>query len=408
MSITSRLQALTGGLDKSVEVTGGLFRIHYGLRTPPSGRGLGLDGVEGEELIRYYAGALHTAHRWFQGWPEPHRGPDGFVPVYVFRTERLGFGDCPLTFTGDSRPGVQESQITLRSTFDEPQPELRGERAEVEAAHEAAHAFTHRLVPPLAAVGDLWAWFDEATAVFVEGEVFPGHREALRFSLYWDLCPELALTTWGGIGGYFAAWFVRFLVRRFGSDLLRRVWDGSEGKFGPLEVLDRLLVSRQTSLADVFWDYCCSGYAPDEVAPGAEASFGPRSLTETFLAPSGAGGKDFLAPLACRYYRITWEKDVESTPVHIQAEGTGTDDLRALLLDVGRDGRIGKPTALQPDPARGCWRGTAGRPEAGGRTYRGGGRPGPPAEGAPAAAPGGGDGPSQPGLIRARNALPVP
>ncbi len=267
MSLTSELSERTRLLDRSRTASDGLFRIAYGLRIPDRGRGLGLDGIDGEELIDHYAEAIERATGIFLGWgwPEPKRDANGQVPVFVFRTERLGFGDCPLTFTGEVELDVYASQIALRSTFDEPRREVRLERARIEAAHETAHAFTHRHVSPLTEVGDLWAWFDEATAVFIEGYAYPDHPEALRFGLYWVCCPEFSLLSWGGFGGYFAAWFVKYLVREFEVGILLEVWSGSEGKFGPLEVLARKLEDRGKTFPDVFWSYCCEGSASDGI-----------------------------------------------------------------------------------------------------------------------------------------------
>ena len=287
MSLTSELSEHTRPLDRRKTASDGLFRIAYGLRIPDRGRGLGLDGVDGEELIDHYAEAIERAAGIFLGWgwPEPKRDANGRVPVFVFRTERLGFGDCPLTFTGEVEPDVYASQIALRSTFDEPRREVRLERARIEAAHETAHAFTHRHVSPLTEVGDLWAWFDEATAVFIEGYAYPDHPEALRFGLYWVCCPEFTLLSWGGFGGYFAAWFVKYLVKEFDARILLEVWSGSEGKFGPLEVLARKLEDRGKTFADVFWSYCCEGSASDGIDANLLASFGLRGDRDAGRAP---------------------------------------------------------------------------------------------------------------------------
>lgn len=345
---SSRIRELTRGLDRNLVTPGGLFRLVYGLRNPPVGRGLGLDGVETEDLIHLYARALDLVHDRFRGWgwPTPRRRAEGTIPVYVFRTERLGYGDCPLTFTGEVAPRVYASRITLRSCFDQPRPEIRRELAEVEAAHEAAHVFTHQYVPPIAAVGNLWRWFDEATAVFMESEIYPGHPESRKFGVYWNQCPEVPLTTWGettwgGFGGYFAAWFVRFLVKEHGPGLLLEVWRGADGRSAPLDVLGRVLGKNGQDLADVFWEYAQRSYVPEEVAPGLAESFGRRSVTETFVGPTARGRPDPLFPLACRYYRVNWEGNEHSLTFEVSSEGElDPSELRGALLTVGSDGQV--------------------------------------------------------------------
>jgi hypothetical protein len=355
MSLTSELSALTRPLDRRRTASDGLFRITYGLRNPDRGRGLGLDGVDDEQLIDQYAEAIERAAGIFLGWgwPEPRRDADGQVPVFVFRTERLGFGDCPLTFTGEVEPDVYASQIALRSALDEPRPEVRLGRARIEAAHETTHAFTHGHVSPLAEVGDLWAWFDEATAVFIEGHAYPDHPEALRFGLYWVCCPESSLLTWGGFGGYFAAWFLKYLVHNFGAGILLEVWSGSEGKLGPLEVLARQLEGRGQTFPDVFWSYCCAGSATDGIDSGLLASFGPRAVTETLAVPQAVAAEATVALLSSRYYRIAWggAGGPSSALVTIQATGPlAAGELRAAIVRKGPDVPPGEPVRLEEVP----------------------------------------------------------
>lgn len=369
----SRFRELTRSLSDVLVSPGGLFRLHYGLRNPAVGRGLGLDGVEDLAIIERYASALDRVHELYNGWdwPTPVRDAEGTVPAYVFRTERLGLGDCPLTIPVRLSGGVLASKLALRSVFDEPRHESRLERAEVEAAHEASHVFTHQFVPLTAAVAPLWRWFDEATAVFMESEAFPNHVESLRFGLHWNHCPEMALTTWGGVGGYFAAWFVRFLVQKQGPGLLLEAWrSGAAGRSGPLDALDRALKNRGTSLTERFWDYTRQSFDARRIDPRLVDAFGPRSITETFAGPSAEGPADPLSPLACRFYRIAWETSDDALAVQVIGDPElGPSELRAAVLTVDGVDRIEGTTALEPaQGAPTTLRGTASRPEDGRRT----------------------------------------
>jgi hypothetical protein len=381
--LSTLLQEATRELDRSVDVAGDLYRIHYAIRNPAVGCGAGLGGVEDDQAIRVYADALTRTQKLFAewGWKEPHRGPDGFVPVWVFHTDRLGRGDCPLTIPLQEAEDAYRSEIALRSTIDEPRADIRAERMAVDAAHEAAHTFTHRYVSPINTdrrpgslddpLGEQWGWFDEATAVFVEGEVFTerDYPEARRFGLRWLHCPELSLTTptWVRGGGYFAAWFVRYLAQEFRPAVIRDIWARSAEMIGPLDAL-RSVLRAQTpprKFSDVFWDYCWRSYAASVLAPGVVQSFGSRSLTASFAASGGASGPVSLSPLACRYYRVVWESGAAAVPVHIRVTGqVGPGEVRAAILTLDANGQlVGGPHPAEPR-ADG-WHALAHRPAAG-------------------------------------------
>lgn len=390
MMVTSKLlRELTRGLKPHDVDPGGLFRVFYALRNPGKGCGFGIDGVDDLGLIGCYVEGLERAYRLLRdewGWPRPRVGSDGCVPVYVMHTAKLGEGDIPLTLTGEVERGAFESKLFLRSTFDEPRPAVRDEKARVEAVHEASHVFTHQFVPRGGYVGDLWAWFDEATAVFIEGACYGELPESRRFGIYWSRCPEYSLATWGDYdflyGGYFAAWFVRYLVKRFGPALLLEIWQWGEkspearglwtrGRRGPMAAITERLEARGTSLKEVFWDYCRSTYADEkEFAPGLAESYGTRSLTESFTAPDGPGEFALLPPLACRYYQIHWPEEARGEPVEVRVEGAGRpDDFRAAVLTVGPDGRVLGEREFPPtDPSARSWTTVAEPPPSSGHT----------------------------------------
>jgi hypothetical protein len=142
-------------------------------------------GVVARDLALRYARALERTARSFLdwGWDKPREWPQhgNRVPVYVFQTSEWVNANVPFTFT-DS---WGYSQVGLRSLIPEPRLDVVWERADVDAVHEATHVFTHRrrqLQPRIVAgvrKEDLWSWFDEATAGFMEGWIFQGHRESM-------------------------------------------------------------------------------------------------------------------------------------------------------------------------------------------------------------------------------------
>src|SRR5262245_3140920 len=305
------------------------FVLNYCLRNPTQGRGQGLMGVDGEELIRSYAEALERTCAFLtaRGWALPPQVVSGDpVPVYVCDTTLLLEGGSPFTYT---RNGL--SRVFLRSDNGEPTREALRQRAAVEATHEAAHVLTHFLLPRRTSrleMPDPWGWFDEAFAVFLEGQIFPEYAENLRYALHWVRSPEWSLERdalafppgypGGWPGGYFAAWFLEYLVGRypgFGWDLLRDTWRNATETERPVRVLARLLSQSRVMFADpdpavpdLFGaQYCIDTYFVQRVFPRVFARFGERSLTARLMVQPGqtvGDGPDALEHLACRYYRL--------------------------------------------------------------------------------------------------------
>jgi len=224
--------------------------------------------------------------------------------------------------------------------FDTPSLEERLARAAIEAAHEASHSFTHQYAPPSTAQGSLWAWFDEATAVFMEAAAFPDLAESRRFGLYWDYCPEVDITSWGGFGGYFAAWFVRYLGDRFGGRFLHDVWSKASSQISPIQAIETVLKSRNINFGELFWDYCCVASSTVNIDKQLSELFGRRSLTYSFLAPTGISDQIPLSPLSCRYYRILWDDLTQETTACVDLIGADrleTNELRAGIVTVGEE-----------------------------------------------------------------------
>src|SRR5881275_1354506 len=94
------LREIIRRLDRVQDSKEGHFRLHYGLRNPPHGRGLGLTGVESEMLILHYAQALEKTYGILAAsWDEPKRNKEtGRIPVYVFYAPDAEMADSPFTF----------------------------------------------------------------------------------------------------------------------------------------------------------------------------------------------------------------------------------------------------------------------------------------------------------------------
>jgi hypothetical protein len=324
--------SITRLLDRVRTAEGEFFTLHYGLRNPPSGHGLGLMGVESEELIEAYAEGLHRTYVRLRdlGWRTPQPHPDiGRVPVYVCDTSTFFHETRPFTYTHNGL-----SWLVLRSENGEPTREGMLRRARVDAVHEATHAFTHLHRPRRTRhieLPDPYAWLDEATATLLEGELYPDYPECLRHAYYWVACPDLSLErdvegcpngyAGGWPGGYFAAWFLRYLLQHLpdtGWDLLRETWEHAARaaeEERPVTVLARLLRARGHDLAsadpavpDLFTAYAVATYFLGHFAPLVRQRFGERSLAARIAVPRGRevglSVVEALEHLSYRYYRF--------------------------------------------------------------------------------------------------------
>jgi hypothetical protein len=379
----------------------GPFDLHYGFRNPTSnGQGLGMMGIDKPILIERYKNALKQVYTKLtsKGW----KVPAGRIRVYVFDTTRYWHNrrDAPFAFPDHAGP-----VIGLRSNFNEPTEEAMLDRAEVEAAHEVTHTFNHVLHPPdmYAAEndppwrGDSWKWFDEATAVFMEREVFATHAENLRFARDWAYRPELELEEHRGAGGYCASWFVEYLVKTFGWEFLHAVWhDKRDPRERPVHVIGRLLLSKfsrnrpgpegeQRTCDEMFAEMfagqgradederkrryadkqaarqkgksapgCCCNANPGDFcddnyvtrsysvhcfAREVHKRFGSRSVAQRLDVPSrglvGFCASEPIGPLSCRYYQLYPEQHGRSVRVRLTVNVPPTEcHLRGALMPV--------------------------------------------------------------------------
>lgn len=350
------LSQIASTLTQDVELPGGTFRVYYLDRDPPSGRSNGLRGVASRELVYRYARSLELAARtlinW--GWEKPEPWDRGRVPAYVFRTaDYWRTRDAPFTLTLGG-----QSEVGLRSFIPVPDLDVAWECADIEAVHEATHVFTHHLREMQRRnVGgeirdDAWAWFDEATAGFMEARLFRGHREPLRHAIHFVYHPELTLNLEPGQGGgYFGAWFIRHLVQRHGPALLCKVWRHARARDSdPIAAIDEELrkIDPDDSFDRLFRDYCISSGNMWEFDFDVYTRHGNRLATESFhlgaSAPSARSAEaDWLHPLGCRYYRIGWTCDaVTSVDVTVRLDPPGAiDAVEAVLLPITAKGHAG-------------------------------------------------------------------
>jgi len=298
------------------------FVIHYGLRNPPLGRGLGADGVRDRVLVLTYLNALENLYRMMTAppWNRPLPLEEGKrTKVYVCDSE-------PLTsYDEDKIP-----RIILSSRSSEPTTHAELCRAAAEAVHEGAHLFNFTRRPHYETSSKPWVWFDEGMAVLMETLVVAGNPDYFRFLVDWIDSPEMSLDE--PEENYQSGMFLRYLYQSMGPEFVNDVWMGSETGEGPLDALARIARDRGhvfTSPHPWERDIFASGYCIDPyfmwdqasvtLAPDLLVRFGERAVSETWVLKPGESraAEDSLNHLSCRYYRLYLKGDVTRVRVRV-------------------------------------------------------------------------------------------
>ncbi|HZF09891.1 MAG TPA: DUF6055 domain-containing protein [Thermoanaerobaculia bacterium] len=298
------------------------FVIHYGLRNPRHGRGLGPSGVSDTILVRSYLSSLERLYRTMTGppWNRPVPVTDGSRKTHVYV--------CDLSPVGDGSPFMAYDRnripyVALSCRSSEPLNEAVMRRAAAEAVHEATHVLNFSKRPLYGPYSEPWAWLDEGLAVFMESRVLPGNQDYFRFLADWIDVPGVSLNDWQA--AYQACLFLHYLSGRLGSDFPNRLWMDSEDSEMPLEALRRFMplglsfASADPENRDLFG----AGYVMDSYflrddrggcfAPDLCTRFGDRAVVQSAVLSRGeeCTVKGELPHLACHYFRVFPHRTVE-------------------------------------------------------------------------------------------------
>jgi hypothetical protein len=166
--------------------------------------------------------------------------------VYIYDCKNA----CGITFPDqiDLTTRTASSLIGVKNRFDgfsandDPNPELG--LMKVTAVHELFHAIQlgYRLGGPD------WYWWMEASATFMEDEVFDGVNDYRNYLAAWTSAPHLPLDTQNGTHEYGSVLFCKYLAENFGTDIIQRIWK-RRGDGTALEIIDGVLRNRKNRLA---------------------------------------------------------------------------------------------------------------------------------------------------------------
>jgi hypothetical protein len=276
-----------------------------------------------DALERVYLALTCASPKWKPPWP----AEGDKINVYVLDLARLGLGYANAFMSVDMR---RVPFIVLPSGSDEPTLQAAMQRASADAVHQATQAFNWSYRPQDEAPSWPWAWFDTATACYMEHFVLPENPESLRFAANWVDWPDVPLDD--DRGSYAACMFIRYLVQRFGFGFVARVWTESEKEEKPVVAMQRLLLQENILLScpdPDSTDLFSSGYALDSYflrdkgfARDVYERYGERAIAESFALETAScvGASGLLDHLSCRYYRIYPGKKVRAVRTQLEAQ----------------------------------------------------------------------------------------
>ena len=293
------------------------------------------------------------------GWsPPPRRPKTNRVPVLVFDIGSHNYSNMPFTYYYYDEG--YRSFIALQSELWETTVEAAKERARINGSHEAAHLYTHVHKQIDNAEYDDWAWFDEATAVYVEGVLNEHSSERHRFARDWVLRPERGLERRPPGVGYESAWFVEHLVRQHGWKILHDVWHDQKAGETPIQAIDRWFLNQDMSfrdashaVADEFGrGYCASSFLTKTVLPCLHERFGNRWHCFSFQPARGkkeSPHEGVIEPMACSYCKIVPESKKSGFRVKVLAASPlEQSGLKAHVFAVRDQVMLESPQALIP------------------------------------------------------------
>ncbi len=347
-------------LDQSVESEH--FRLRYRKWSHFDGHPGGVNAIRHESILTTQLDALERLYSRMRSefdWAVPRTDASGKTHVYVMNTRSL-FPNSDDALTWHDIDGVPYVLLPCHSK--DPTLESAIQHAAADAAHEAAHVFLDgtRDEPPWSAWGQR-TWFDESIASYLERTTLADNPHWLVGCRHWSDRPDVSLDAQES---QYAGLFAAYLVRLYGTDILKKLWDRAGPGKHPLHVLNDVLTADQReaaspdpSMCRTFGEYCADSYfvndpASPAYAPEVAARFGARAPAATLSVPPSSHGSataDLVVEhLACQYCTIPVHEGLHALELSVQSDA-GADGLRAYAAVVGSDLTRGAQIQLQPN-----------------------------------------------------------
>jgi hypothetical protein len=247
---------------------------------------------------------------YFEG-PIRYKIPPGVNGTHKYRIFIYDIGDAYGITYSERVDLPSESYIVMRNSYqgfgknDDPNPEQGS--AKVTAAHEFFHAI--QFAYP---VGDDWDWWMEASATFMEDEIFDAVNDYRNYLDGWFGSPELPLDRVDRAHEYGSVIFCKHLAEKFGgAAMIEAVWRRAS-RPSALHALDSALRARNRKLAsgnqaDVFsQSFVVSNLLKDHPQEGYEEGrrYPSLNVRETFTTYPVSSRQVSLDHLAATYLRF--------------------------------------------------------------------------------------------------------
>jgi len=225
------------------------YRIHYahrtreGFRADPNTAGkpmrlLPLDGVHSSDYVDAVARSLDSALAYYRNGFQPQASSSETNEFQVYLCN-LEAGLDGLTVA------TKPPTIWLRNRYEEARGPLVLAKVQAACAHEAFHAFQAVCCPDSLIRNKPWAWWSEATATYMETQVWWGNDEFMVFLFPWlDTPNESSYVAERAYGGMMLC---EFLAERLGREMIFETWRMKAANSGieyPTDAIDDLLMKK--------------------------------------------------------------------------------------------------------------------------------------------------------------------
>ncbi len=134
-------------------------------------------------------------------------------------------------------------------------PSSQEDSMKVTAAHEFFHTIQFQIADDPAPLGcyDCQGWWMEASATWMEDQIYPDANDYVNYLDQWFQHQELPLYTYGsGIFQYGTSVWIKHMTEKYGSKFVYDVWNDIKNNKGdtPIPAIENVLVKNNSSLAE--------------------------------------------------------------------------------------------------------------------------------------------------------------
>jgi hypothetical protein len=327
------------------------FLIHYTL-----GGSQAVDPADGDSSgVPDYVELVGETmeHVWLvevdqMGWPAPanDRGEGGDERIDVYLEELLsggyaGYTDTYSGFLGDN-PNSEEKErhaaygyMSLDNDYldvDEEWNETPTDLMQVTVAHEFNH-----LIQAGIDDNDLYYWLYEATATWMEDEVYPDVDDGVYYLDSVFKSPDVCLVAEYARGDdlhWYGEWLLlRLISERYGPDIIRVVWENMRRMSG-FESLDAALALYDSSLEAETRDYAVANL----LRAYEEGYLYPTVLVEGTLEDGSYVPENGVQSLGADYIQLAGSQplavSLDSAEVPVTVRAVGVRDGEAVVVEM--------------------------------------------------------------------------